>query len=232
MIAKLLVWILYRVRVEGREYIPKDGGAVIISNHMTYLDVVFLTIATGRRIRFIASDTLHKTNRLRWLLKVSFIKLIPPAKTRSFFENNLEHLKQGGLLGVFAEGQISRTGNLMAFQRGFDAIARESGVPVIPIFMDNLWQTRFSFFHRAGMRLKPKPFRMIINIGIGPPLSGEHLTMSGAREALLDLSEACFQRRKELQGHIADFCFRGLAGRPFFEQLIDYTAGEYPLYLV
>ena len=167
---------------------------------MTFLDVVFLTLATGRRIRFIASDTLHKTNRLRWLLKLSSIELIPPSKTRSFFEKNIEHLKQGGLLGIFAEGQVSRTGNLMALKGGFDAIARESGVPVIPVFMDNLWQTKFSFFDPAGMRLKPKPFRMVINIGIGEPLPYEQLSMAGVRQALLDLSEACFQRREELQG--------------------------------
>ena len=226
MIAKLLVWILYRVRVEGREHVPKDGGAVIISNHVTFLDVVFLTIATRRRVRFIASDTLHKTNRLRWLIKVSGIELIPPSKTRSSFENNIEFLKQGGLLGIFVEGQVSRTGNLMALKSGFDAIARESGAPVIPVFMDNLWQTRFSFFDPSGMRIKPKPFRMIINIGIGSPLPSDQLNMSGVRQSLLDLSEECFQRREELQGHIADFCFRGLAKRPFFEQLIDYTAGR------
>lgn len=226
MIAKLLVWILYRVRVEGKEHVPKDGGAVIISNHVTFLDVVFLTIATGRKIRFIASDTLHKTNRLRWLIKISGIELIPPSKTRSSFENNIEFLKQGGLLGIFVEGQVSRTGNVMALKSGFDAIARESGVPVIPVFLDNLWQTHFSFFDPNGMRIKPKPLRMIINIGIGSPLSFDHLNMSGVRQSLLDLSEQCFQRREELQGHIADFCFRGLAKRPFFEQLIDYTAGR------
>ena len=77
------------MRVHGREHVPKDGGAILVSNHMTYLDVVFLTIATRRKIRFIASDTLHKTNRLRWLLRLSSIELIPPAKTRSFFENNI-----------------------------------------------------------------------------------------------------------------------------------------------
>lgn len=226
MIAKLLVWFFYRIRVEGREHVPKDGGAVIVSNHMTYLDVVFLTIATGRRIRFIASDTLHRTNRLRWLLKLSFIKLIPPAKTRSFFERNIEHLKQGGLLGIFLEGQVSRTGNLMALKSGFDSIARESGVPVIPVFMDNLWQTRFSFFRSAGMRQKPKPFRMIINIGIGNAIAPDRITLSRVRQSLLDLSESCFQRRKELEGHIAYYCFRGLAQYPFFEQLVDYTVGR------
>jgi acyl-[acyl-carrier-protein]-phospholipid O-acyltransferase / long-chain-fatty-acid--[acyl-carrier-protein] ligase len=193
---------------------------------MTYLDVVFLTIATGRNIRFIASDTLHKTNRMRWLLKLSGIELIPPGKTRSFFESNIKHLKQGGLLGIFVEGQVSRTGTLMALQRGFDAIARECDVPVIPIFMDNLWQTRFPFFNATGMHLKPKPFRMIVNIGIGKAIPHDKLSVSGVRQTLLDLSEFCFQQRKELQGHIADYCFRGLASRPFFEQLIDYTAGR------
>ncbi len=193
---------------------------------MTYLDVVFLTIATRRKIRFIASDTLHKTNRLRWLLRLSSIELIPPAKTRSFFENNIEHLKYGGLLGIFLEGQISRTGSLMALKPGFDAIARESGIAVIPVFMDNLWQTRFSFFSAKGMHFKKKPLRMVINIGIGNPLAPDTISLSRVRESLLDLSEACFQRRKELEGHIADHCFRGMARNPFFEQLVDYTTGR------
>ncbi len=193
---------------------------------MTYLDVVFLTIATRRKIRFIASDTLHKTNRLRWLLRLSSIELIPPAKTRSFFENNIEHLKYGGLLGIFLEGQISRTGSLMALKPGFDAIARESGIAVIPVFMDNLWQTRFSFFSAEGMHFKKKPLRMVINIGIGKPLAPDTISLSRVRESLLDLSEACFQRRKELEGHIADYCFRGMARNPFFEQLVDYTTGR------
>ena len=226
MIAKLLVRILYRIRVVGREHIPKDGGAIIVSNHMTFLDVVFLTIATRRRIRFIASDTLHKANRLRWLLRLSLIKMIPPTETRVSFERNVKHLKRGRLLGIFVEGQVSRTGNLMALKPGLDEIARESGVPVIPVFMDNLWQTRFSFFCPDGMKLKSKPFRMIINIGIGQSIPHEQLTLSRLRQALLDLSESCFQRRRELEGHIADFCFRGLAGKPFFEQIVDYTAGR------
>jgi len=226
LIAKLLVWIIYRIRVEGHEYVPKDSGAVIVSNHMTYLDVVFLSIATRRKIRFIASDTLHKTNRFRWLLKLSFIELIPPNKTHSYFEKNVEHLKQGRLLGVFLEGQVSRTGSMMGLKPGFEEIARESGVPVIPVFMDNLWQTRFSFFNPEGMKLKSKPLRMVINIEIGEPISPGDMTLSHVRQAMLDLSESCFQKRKELSGHIADVCFRGLAGRPFFEQLIDYTAGR------
>lgn len=205
---------------------PRDGGAIIVSNHMTYLDVVFLSLATRRRMRFIASDTLHKTNRLRWLIKWSRIELVPPAKTRSFFERNIQHLKQGGLLGVFAEGQVSRTGNLMALQRGFDAIARESQVPVIPVFLDNLWQTRFSFFNPKGMQRKPKPFRMVINIAFGHRILYDKLSMSQVRSALLDLSEFCFQQREELQGHIADYSFRGLAKHPFFEQLVDYTNGR------
>ena len=180
-------------------------------------------------MRFIASDTLHKTNRLRWLLKWSSIELIPPSKTRSSFENNIEYIKQGGLLGVFIEGQVTRTGSLMALKSGFDAIARETGVPVIPVYLDNLWQTKFSFFDPTGMRLKPKPFRMEINIGIGDRLPHNRLGLGHVRQVLLDLSDACFQRRRELEGHVADFCFRGLASRPFFEQLVDYTAGRRPM---
>jgi acyl-[acyl-carrier-protein]-phospholipid O-acyltransferase / long-chain-fatty-acid--[acyl-carrier-protein] ligase len=114
----------------------------------------------------------------------------------------------------------------MALKPGFDAIARESGIAVIPVFMDNLWQTRFSFFSAEGMHFKKKPLRMVINIGIGKPLAPDTISLSRVRESLLDLSEACFQRRKELEGHIADHCFRGMARNPFFEQLVDYTTGR------
>ena len=114
----------------------------------------------------------------------------------------------------------------MALKPGFDAIARESGIAVIPVFMDNLWQTRFSFFSAEGMHFKKKPLRMVINIGIGKPLAPDTISLSRVRESLLDLSEACFQRRKELEGHIADYCFRGMARNPFFEQLVDYTTGR------
>jgi len=199
---------------------------VIISNHVTYLDAIFLTIATGSRVRLIASDTLHKTNRLRWLIKIASIELIPPAKTRSSFEDNLDFIKQGGLLGIFLEGQVSRTGSLMALHREFDSFARDSCVPIIPIYMDNLWQTRFSFFNAKGMHRKRKPFRMYINIGIGKPIKSNELSMSVVRESMLDLSEECFQRRKELEGHVADYSFRGLARYPLFERIVDYTAGR------
>ena len=127
--AELLVWLLYRLRVSGRENVPAEGGAVLISNHMTYLDVVFITLAARRKIRFIAPDILHKANPLRWLMRLSSIELIAPEETRSSLENNLQFLKRGGLLGIFPEGQVSRTGNLMKLRSGFEIMARQSGVP-------------------------------------------------------------------------------------------------------
>ena len=224
--AELLVWLLYRLRVSGRENVPAEGGAVLISNHMTYLDVVFITLAARRKIRFIAPDILHKANPLRWLMRLSSIELIAPEETRSSLENNLQFLKRGGLLGIFPEGQVSRTGNLMKLRSGFEIMARKSGVPVVPLFMDNLWQTRFSRFKTKNMRLKPWVFRRVIQVVIGKPIESEKVSLVGARQAMLDLSEQAFQKREELKGHLAYHCLKGLASRPFFEQIVDYSTGR------
>ena len=157
--AKFLVWLLYRLRVSGRENVPTDGGAILICNHMTYLDVVFIALSVGRKIRFLASDSLIGPHPLRWLVRMSSIEVIPPDKSPGFLERDVAYLEAGGLLGIFPEGRISRTGNLMTLRSGFETLARASGVPVVPLSMDNLWQTRFSRFNGVNMRFKPRVFR-------------------------------------------------------------------------
>jgi len=222
--AKLLIRLLYHLRVFGLTNLPK-GGAVVVSNHMTYLDVVFLSLALRRKIRFIASDTLHKSNRFRWLLWMSKIELVPPTKTRSFFQKNIEHLKQGGLLGVFPEGQISNTGNLMALRPGFETIAREAGVPVVPVCMDNLWHTLFSSYRRREYRRKPISFsRTQVSVNVGHPIPPKKASVARVRQAMLDLGSYGFNQRPELKGHIGYYVFNSLASRPLREHIFDYTA--------
>ncbi len=223
--AKLLLLIMYKLRVWGRENVPTTGG-IVVSNHVTYMDVVFLSIALKRKIRFIASDTLHKTNKMRWLLKLSRAELISPAKTKKSFQANVDFLKKGGFLGIFPEGQVSRTGNLMALREGVDTFAHASGAPVIPVFMDNLWQTVFSFFRTVHYSRKPKKLRREIGICIGKPMPAKMVTLPRIRQALMDLGERGFSKRNSLKSHIAYESLKGLARKPFFEHLIDYSAGR------
>ncbi|MBC9889654.1 MAG: AMP-binding protein [Opitutae bacterium] len=224
--AKFLVWLLYRLRVSGRENVPTEGGAILICNHMTYLDVVLIALSVGRKIRFLASDSLTGPHPLRWLVRMSSIEVIPPDRTPGSFEGNVAYLKAGGLLGIFPEGRISRTGNLMTLRSGFETLARASGVPVVPLSMDNLWQTRFSRFESANMRFKPRVFRPLIQVVIGAPMKADKVTLAGARQAMLDASEQAFQKREALQGNLAYNCLKGLASRPFFEQIVDYSTGR------
>jgi len=221
--AKLLIRFLYHLRVFGLGNLPKGGG-VVVSNHMTYLDVVFISLALRRKIRFIASDTLHKSNPFRFLLWMTRIELVPPAKTRSFFQKNIEHLKAGGLLGIFPEGQISRTGNLMTLKPGFEALAREAGVPVVPVFLDGLWHTWFSNYRRREYRRKPLSFRRTpATLCVGHAIPPKLASISRVRQSMLDLGSFAFNQRSELKGHIGYYAFNGLASHPLREHIIDYT---------
>ena len=76
------------------------------------------------------------------------------------------------------------------------------------------------------MRLKPWVFRRVIQVVIGKPIESEKVSLVGARQAMLDLSEQAFQKREELKGHLAYHCLKGLASRPFFEQIVDYSTGR------
>ena len=224
--AKFLVWLFYRLRVTGRENIPTQGGAVIICNHITWIDPVLVALAVGRRIRILASDSLAGPHPMRWMVRMCSVEVVRPDQASGSVESNVAHLKAGGLLAVFPEGQISRTGNLMALRSGFEALAQASGAPVVPLFMDNLWQTRISRFIRDNIRLKPQGFRPLIQVVIGAPMDAESVTLAEARQAMLDASEQAFQSREILQGRLAYNCMKALASRPFFEQIVDYSMGR------
>jgi acyl-[acyl-carrier-protein]-phospholipid O-acyltransferase/long-chain-fatty-acid--[acyl-carrier-protein] ligase len=113
----LLARLLYRVRALGAEHVPDTGGAVVISNHLSYVDSVALQLACPRPLRFVAYHGPETSGLLKWIFNRAGVILVSPAPSAQWLRNTVRALRRGELVCVFPEGAISRTGQLMAIRR-------------------------------------------------------------------------------------------------------------------
>ena len=156
-LARFALWALtntlYRVRVLGRNNLPERGGALLVSNHISLADALFVIASTGRRIRFI----MHRDQFNRWWVKpiAKMLRVIPiasdfgPKELLKSLKKASDCLKDGELVCIFAEGQISRIGGqTLAFQKGMELIMRKQDAPIIPVHLDNVWGSIFSFHQK------------------------------------------------------------------------------------
>jgi 1-acyl-sn-glycerol-3-phosphate acyltransferase len=172
---RFVAWVLsrfvYRFEIKGDEHIPTEGAAVLVCNHVSFIDAVLLMAASPRPIRFIMDHRIFKVPVLGWLFKLA--KAIPiapqkedPAAYEAAFAKALDVLREGDLLAIFPEGAITRDGTLQPFKGGVMKIvesARAEGLepPVIPMALVNLWGSYFSRIElRGGQNVAmAKPFR-------------------------------------------------------------------------
>ena len=124
--------LLYRVQVLGSAHVPAAGGAVLVANHLSYLDVVVLQLACRRPIRFLAHRGPGTGRLLAWIFRFAGAIEVPPHRSSRWLRDSVQAMRAGELLCVFAEGEISRSGQLTTLRRGFELIARRANVPVVP----------------------------------------------------------------------------------------------------
>jgi 1-acyl-sn-glycerol-3-phosphate acyltransferase len=153
-VAWVLSRIVYRFEVDGEEHIPAEGAAVLVCNHVSFIDAVLLMAASPRPIRFIMDHRIFRVPVLGWLFRLA--KAIPiapqkedPAAYEEAFARAVQVLREGDLLAIFPEGAITRDGSLQPFKGGVMKIleaARAEGIdpPVIPMALTNLWGSYFS----------------------------------------------------------------------------------------
>ena len=171
----MLVHTFYRVRIAGRENLPSGGGALLVSNHLSFIDAGFLLAAARRPIRFLMHGDLYATAWLRPFARLA--QAIPisaragPSAIASALDRAREAVRRGEVVCVFAEGEISRTGRLLPFARGLERIMRGLDAPIIPVCLDGLWGSVFSFSKgRFFWKLPERPFDPV-DVRIGRPLA-------------------------------------------------------------
>jgi 1-acyl-sn-glycerol-3-phosphate acyltransferase len=168
-VAFLLTRCIYRFKVRGDINIPTTGAAILVCNHVSFVDAVLLMAASPRPIRFIMDHEIFKIPVLGWFFKLA--KAIPIAPQRvdatayeQAFVQARAVLADGELLCIFPEGGITRDGELGEFKAGVMKLLQTSPVPVVPLALQNLWG---SYFSRAGGAAMSKPFRRGVFSSVG-----------------------------------------------------------------
>ena len=145
----ILTNTLYRLRIVGQQHIPQSGGALLVPNHMSFVDGFLLMASIDRPIRFVVDAAVCDAPLFKWLMAA--MKVIPiasaggPRMILRALRNAGQALDDGEIVCIFPEGQITRTGTLLPFRRGFERIVKGRQVPVIPTHLDRVWGSIFSF---------------------------------------------------------------------------------------
>ena len=225
LILRALSALFYRVRVEGAENLPATGGALIICNHVSYIDALILQVVLPRRTWFVAFTGARPPASMRLALRATGVQVAGSRQARAAAKRAADRLKAGELVCVFPEVQISRSGVVMEIRKDFEAIAHAAKVPVVPVFLDRLWSRMFAF---SGQKYvwKQQHHRLPcpVTVLIGQPLRGDRVNAITVRKALYDLGETAFSDRPELLGNLGRECVRSLARRPWETQVVDCTA--------
>ncbi len=169
-LASLLIHGVYRLEKRGLENIPDSGPAVLICNHVSFVDAVVLMAAIRRPIRFIMDHRINDAPLGRIVFRA--VRTIPiatakddPAVKESAFAHAAEALRNGELIGLFPEGKITRDGELNVFRYGVQRIVGETPVPVIPLALCGLWGSFFSRRFGPAMRV-PSCIRLFRRIAL------------------------------------------------------------------
>lgn len=224
LVLRALSALFHRVRVQGAENLPSGVGALIICNHVSYINALILQVAIPRRTWFFAFAGAMPSAWLRLALRATGVRVVSPRRARAASKRAADLLKAGELVCVFPEVQISHSGVVVEIRREFEMIARAANVPVVPVFLDRLWSRMFAFsgqkyFWKQQHHRLPCP----VTVLFGHALPGDRVNTIVVRKALLDLGEAAFSDRPELLGHLGRECVRSLARRPWETQVVDCT---------
>lgn len=168
---RMLSKVFYRVKVEGSENIPKEGGALIVSNHVSWADAVLLYLNSPRPLRMIGYGPYVSKGFMAWMSHwYSVIPINPGAGRRSIvgsIETAREAVRDGDVVCIFPEGGLTRSGQMLDFKPGAASIVRGTNCPIIPIYLEGMWGSIFSywggrFFWKLPRRI---PYRLTIRIG-------------------------------------------------------------------
>ncbi len=192
-LAWLLIHAVYRVEKSGLEHIPEEGPAVVVCNHVSFVDAVVIMAACRRPIRFVMDHNIFKIPVLSFIFRTGGAIPIAsrkddPAMMERAFAEVAKALREGQLVGIFPEGRITDTGEIEPFRPGLQRILEATPVPVVPMALRGLWG---SFFSRKGGPAMSRPFRRgvlsKIGLAVAPPVAAELATLEALQAKVGEL---------------------------------------------
>ncbi len=230
---RFVLWIfantIYRLRVLGAPNVPAKGGALLVANHASFIDALVLVASIDRPIRFIMFRGIYDVWWIRPIAKI--MNTIPinshdgPRELVKSLRTATEAIEQGELVCIFAEGQITRTGQMLPFRKGFERIMKGVDAPLIPVHLDQIWGSIFSFSHGKFFWKLPSKLPFPLTVSFGAPVPGES-TAYELRRAIQELgTDAAIDRRARLLPLYRSFV-RMAKRRPRARCMADGLAGE------
>lgn len=215
--------LVYRIRTLGTQHIPATGPALIVCNHVSYIDGILLLAASRRHVRFVIEADFVNRGLVGWVLRRIGAVPMPrggPKATRAALTAINEALNGGALIGLFPEAYPTRSGAMLPFRRGFELIARQVDVPVIPACIDRMWGSIWSYFGGKLYWKCPHRGRGPVRVAFGSALPANANAFQ-ARSAVQVLLSQCAKERARTILPVHRRFVRVAARQPFRPCLID-----------
>lgn len=230
-VIRFFVWLLahtlYRIKVYNRENLPEEGGALLVANHISWLDGVLLLLTSSRPIRMIVYSGNFQQAWLKWMANLYGAILMgsSPKSIAGAIRTAREALNNGELVCIFPEGGISRSGQLQAFRAGAMKILQGTNAPVVPIYLDELWGSIFSFERGRFFWKWPRRMPYPISIYFGPAIENPN-DIHQVRQAVQNLGATAVQNRTQRGAQLTRTLIRKCKQRKFTTKVVDSTGVE------
>src|SRR5205085_2690988 len=221
---RLLVRCFYRVTALGLENLPQ-GGFLLLPNHITWVDALVLQLACSRPIRYVIDEEHYHKPILHPILRTLGCIPINTRNSRSAIRAAAEKIAEGEIVCLFPEGQLERTGSLLRLQRGYELIARHANAQVVPVWLDQLWGSIFSFQGGRFFTKFPKRIPYPVTIAFVLPASKgsmlANLAVTLANKVPVDLNFTMGRAANESCCRRANLRV-AVSATPFMERLKDF----------
>lgn len=202
---RFFVWLssktVYRIRVYGHENLPQRGGALLVANHVSWLDGPLMLLTSSRPVRVLAfTGSLQHPGIRRLAERIGVVLVSPqPQAVRAALQTARQALRDGELVCIFPEGAITRSGQMQAFRPGLFRVLQGTGVPVVPVYLDELWGSVFSFRGGKFFWKWPERWPYPISIFFGRPVDNP-MDVHRVRQAVQALGATAVERRASRAG--------------------------------
>ena len=170
VVLKTIAKYRYRFKIYGMENIPENGPALLVGNHVSWIDWLIVVASTPRRVSFVIEKNIYEKKLLKPVFR--FFGLIPISSkvSKTAFKKIQEALDKGKLVVLFPEGTITRHGHLTTFHKGFEIILKNKQIPIVPFYIRGLWGSRFSYASKK-QKEQYKNSKRVVDITYGKPLN-------------------------------------------------------------
>jgi len=230
---RLALWMLthslYRIRVKGRENIPERGGALLVANHMSWVDALLLIASTDRPIRFLMYEPIYRKPFIHPFARIlACIPISSEQRPRDLVHSlrvATNAIRSGEVVCIFAEGQMTRIGQMLPFRRGFERIMKGVNAPIIPVHLDNIWGSIFSYEGGRFLWKMPRRIPYPVTVSFGTPMPSD-ATAFEVRHVVQELETAAYVHRKDRMSTLGRMFLSTVRRFPFQFAMADPRIGK------